>query len=85
MAIKACDAAGPMMRYVSKMVPTSGKGCFYAFGRGFGGTRTPRQKVRIQGPRYRPGAKGWLEYQERPAYSIEDGPPGGTDRRCSLW
>lgn len=29
---------GPLMMYVSKMVPTSDKGRFYAFGRVFSGT-----------------------------------------------
>merc|ERR1719507_1170903 len=36
-AIKACDSTGPLMMYVSKMVPTSDKGRFYAFGRVFSG------------------------------------------------
>merc|ERR1711881_595891 len=34
-AMRACDPAGPLMMYVSKMVPTSDKGRFHAFGRGF--------------------------------------------------
>merc|ERR1711915_340509 len=37
-AIRNCDPAGPLMMYVSKMVPTSDKGRFYAFGRVFSGT-----------------------------------------------
>merc|ERR1719401_903267 len=42
--------------YVSKMVPTKDKGGrFYAFGRVFSGTIATGQRVRIQGPRYRPG------------------------------
>jgi len=56
-AIRACDAAGPLMMYVSKMVPTSDKGRFYAFGRVFAGTIATGQKVRIQGPHYKPGGK----------------------------
>lgn len=36
-AIKNCDPNGPLMMYVSKMVPTSDKGRFYAFGRVFSG------------------------------------------------
>merc|ERR1711988_279587 len=56
-AIRACDPAGPLMMYVSKMVPTSDKGRFYAFGRVFSGTIATGQKVRIQGPHYKPGAK----------------------------
>merc|ERR1712232_800197 len=56
-AIRACDAAGPLMMFVSKMVPTSDKGRFYAFGRVFAGTVATGQKVRIQGPHYKPGSK----------------------------
>merc|ERR1719434_585230 len=38
-AIRACAADGPLMMYVSKMVPIgSDKGRFYAFGRVFSGT-----------------------------------------------
>merc|ERR1719487_1446243 len=50
----ACDPAGPLMMYISKMVPTSDKGRFYAFGRVFSGTCTTGQKVRIQSPFYNP-------------------------------
>merc|ERR1719219_3090063 len=45
------------MMYVSKMVPTSDKGRFYAFGRVFSGTVATGQKVRIMGPNYVPGKK----------------------------
>jgi elongation factor 2 len=31
-AMKKCDPNGPLMMYISKMVPTSDKGRFYAFG-----------------------------------------------------
>jgi elongation factor 2 len=43
--------------YVSKMVPTSEKGRFYAFGRVFSGIIATGQTVRIQGPDYVPGKK----------------------------
>merc|ERR1712036_178983 len=56
-AIRACDPAGGLMMYVSKMVPTSDKGRFYAFGRVFSGTIATGQRVRIQGPHYKPGSK----------------------------
>jgi elongation factor 2 len=56
-AIKTCDPQGPLMMYVSKMVPTSDKGRFYAFGRVFAGTVATGQKVRIMGPKYVPGKK----------------------------
>ncbi|KAF7364047.1 p-loop containing nucleoside triphosphate hydrolase protein [Mycena sanguinolenta] len=52
--IRDCDPTGPLVVYVSKMVPTSDKGRFYAFGRVFSGT-VRSGVVRIQGPRYVPG------------------------------
>lgn len=55
--IRECDPKGPLMLYVSKMVPTSDKGRFYAFGRVFSGTVRSGLKVRIQGPNYVPGKK----------------------------
>ena len=36
--IKACDPNGPLMMFISKMVPTADGGRFYAFGRVFSGT-----------------------------------------------
>lgn len=55
--IRDCDPKGPLMLYVSKMVPTSDRGRFYAFGRVFSGTVKSGLKVRIQGPNYTPGKK----------------------------
>ncbi|KNE69095.1 elongation factor 2 [Allomyces macrogynus ATCC 38327] len=55
--IRACNPNAPLMLYVSKMVPTSDKGRFYAFGRVFSGTVRSGLKVRIQGPNYQPGKK----------------------------
>ncbi|KAG8912497.1 Elongation factor 2 [Tulasnella sp. 417] len=55
--IRDCDPKGPLVLYVSKMVPTSDKGRFYAFGRVFSGTVRAGPKVRIQGPNYVPGKK----------------------------
>jgi len=56
-AIRSCDPNGPLVMYVSKMVPTSEKGRFYAFGRVYAGTIATGQTVRIQGPDYTPGKK----------------------------
>jgi len=56
-AIAACDKDGPLMMYVSKMVPTSEAGRFYAFGRVFSGVIKTGQQVRIMGPDYKPGSK----------------------------
>ncbi|CAI7564477.1 Translation elongation factor EF-2 subunit [Penicillium manginii] len=55
--IRDCDPTAPLMLYVSKMVPTSDKGRFYAFGRVYAGTVKSGVKVRIQGPNYVPGKK----------------------------
>jgi len=55
--IRNCDPTAPLMMYVSKMVPTSEKGRFYAFGRIFSGTMAAGKTVRIMGPEYVPGSK----------------------------
>jgi len=55
--IKACDPNAPLMMYVSKMVPTSDKGRFYAFGRVFSGKVASGMKSRIMGPNFVPGKK----------------------------
>ena len=54
-AIRNCDPEGPLMVYVSNMVPTTDKCRFFALGRVFSGTVQAGQKVRIQGPNYEPG------------------------------
>merc|ERR1719337_790043 len=86
-AIRACDKDGGLMMYVSKMVPTSDKGRFYAFGRVFAGTISTGQKVRIQGPHYKPGAKEDLNVKSiqrtvlmmgRTTEQIADVPCGNT-------
>ncbi len=59
-AIKNCDQKGPLMVFISKMVPTNDKGRFYAFGRVFSGVVSTGQKVRIMGPNYTPGSKNDL-------------------------
>merc|ERR1711988_1456441 len=86
-AIRACDKEGPLMMFVSKMIPTSDKGRFYAFGRVFSGTIATGQKVRIQGPRYKPGSKEDLNVKSiqrtvlmmgRTVEQIQDVPCGNT-------
>jgi elongation factor 2 len=54
-AMQKCDPEGPLMVYISKMVKTSEKGRFIAFGRVFSGTVKTGMKVRIMGPNYVPG------------------------------
>merc|ERR1711942_276937 len=57
MGIKNCDPDAPLMMYVSKMVPTSDKGRFYAFGRVFSGKIATGMKSGIMGPNFVPGKK----------------------------
>jgi len=86
-AIRNCDSNGPLMLYVSKMVPTTDKGRFYAFGRVFSGTVKTGQKVRIMGPNYVPGKKNDLFVKNiqrtvlmmgRYVEPVEDIPAGNT-------
>eukprot|EP01095_Lingulamoeba_sp_RSL-Kostka_P016250 TRINITY_DN789_c0_g1_i1.p1 TRINITY_DN789_c0_g1~~TRINITY_DN789_c0_g1_i1.p1 ORF type:complete len:840 (-),score=382.73 TRINITY_DN789_c0_g1_i1:301-2820(-) len=85
--IRNCDPNGPLMLYISKMVPTNDKGRFYAFGRVFSGTVRTGQKVRIMGPNYVPGKKDDLFIKNiqrtvlmmgRNTEAIEDCPCGNT-------
>jgi len=50
-AIRECNPDGPLIVYISKIVPGD-KGRFYSFGRVFSGTVSAGQKVRIMGPNY---------------------------------
>lgn len=63
-AIKACDPKGPLVLYISKMVPNADKSRFFAFGRVFSGTVATGQKVHILGPNYVPGKK--IDYFYKP-------------------
>lgn len=56
-AMRNCDPKGPLMIYISKMVPSTDKGRFYAFGRVFSGTVASGMKVKIMGANYKFGSK----------------------------
>ncbi|KAF7141935.1 hypothetical protein RHSIM_Rhsim06G0239600 [Rhododendron simsii] len=86
-AIRNCDPEGPLMLYVSKMIPASDKGRFFAFGRVFAGKVSTGMKVRIMGPNYVPGEKKdlytksvqrtviWMGKKQE---TVEDVPCGNT-------
>ncbi|CAJ1955047.1 unnamed protein product [Cylindrotheca closterium] len=91
-AIRTCDTSegAPLCMYISKMVPTSDKGRFYAFGRVFSGTIATGQKVRIMGPNYVPAKKTelWVKNIQRTVImmgkyteQVSDVPAGNT---CAL-
>ena len=89
-AMKNCDSNGPLMMYISKMVPTADPGRFYGFGRVFSGKVATGQKVRIMGPNYQPGQKTdlWVKNIQRTvimmgnkAEAVADIPSGNT---CAL-
>ncbi|KAJ6353457.1 hypothetical protein OIU76_002473 [Salix suchowensis] len=86
-AIRSCDPDGPLMLYVSKMIPASDKGRFFAFGRVFSGKVSTGLKVRIMGPNFVPGEKKdlyvksvqrtviWMGKRQE---TVEDVPCGNT-------
>mmetsp|Transcript_35561 Transcript_35561/g.54693 ORF Transcript_35561/g.54693 Transcript_35561/m.54693 type:complete len:864 (+) Transcript_35561:55-2646(+) len=91
-AIRTCDTSdgAPLCMYISKMVPTSDKGRFYAFGRVFSGKIATGQKVRIMGPNYVAGKKSelWIKNIQRTVImmgryteQVSDVPAGNT---CAL-
>lgn len=88
-AIRSCKPDGPLVMYVSKMVPATG-GRFYAFGRVFAGTIESGMKVRILGNNYEFGKKEDLTIKNiqrtvimmgRKIESVDSVPCGNT---CAL-
>jgi elongation factor 2 len=89
--IRECDKNGPLMMYVSKMIPADASNSrFYAFGRVFAGTVKTGQKVRLMTPEYVPGKKTGLYLKSvqrtvimmgRYVEQVQDIPAGNT---CGL-
>lgn len=86
-AIRDCDPKGHLMLYISKMVPSSDRGRFYAFGRVFSGTVSTGQRVRVMGANYVPGSKEDLHVTNiqrtvlmmgRKVENLQDCPCGNT-------
>ena len=89
-AMIECDPNGPVMMFVSKMIPTSDNGRFYAFGRVFSGRVKNGKEVRILGPNYQQGKQADLSVKTiqrvvimigKKAEDVVDVPCGNT---CSL-
>lgn len=55
LSIKKCDPEGPLVFFVSKMIPTRDEKRMLCFGRIFSGTMRSGQKVRVMAPGYEPG------------------------------
>lgn len=73
-AIATADAKGPLMMYISKMIPSGDGSRFYGFGRIFSGTIAPGQTVRLMGADYVPGAKADLNVKPVQSVSLMMGP-----------
>ncbi|VAI79898.1 unnamed protein product [Triticum turgidum subsp. durum] len=68
-AIRNCDPDGPLMLYVSKMIPASDKGRFFAFGRVFAGRKKDLYVKSVQ------RTVIWMGKKQE---SVEDVPCGNT-------
>jgi len=86
-SMRTCNADGPLMMYISKMIPAADKGRFFAFGRVFGGKIGTGHKVRIMGPNYVSGQKKDLYVKSvqrtvlcmgRRQDAVDDVPAGNT-------
>ena len=56
-SMRTCNADGPLMMYISKMIPAADKGRFFAFGRVFGGKIGTGHKARRRRRRRRRGLR----------------------------
>ncbi|XBJ13802.1 hypothetical protein VPH35_005923 [Triticum aestivum] len=75
-AIKNCDPEGPLILYVSKMVPASDVGSFFAFGRVFSGRIAAGMKVRVMGPSY--SVQRTIIWMGKKQCDVPDVPCGNT-------
>ncbi|CAF4646780.1 unnamed protein product [Rotaria sp. Silwood1] len=57
LSIQSCNSNGPLMIYISKIIPTLNKSHYYAFGRVFSGIVKSNEHVRLLGPNYIPGKR----------------------------
>jgi elongation factor 2 len=71
--IRDCNPNAPLVLYVSKMVPTSDKGRFYAFGRVFSGTVKCWNQGPHPGPQLPSRKEGGPIRQGHPAHRSHDG------------
>nr|BAS01792.1 translation elongation factor EF2 [Amorphochlora amoebiformis] len=65
-AMKNCDPDGPLMLYVSKMIPNFERSRFMAFGRVFSGKVFPGLKVKVMGSNFIMGTKKDLFFKSIP-------------------
>ncbi|CAF5092181.1 unnamed protein product, partial [Rotaria sp. Silwood1] len=70
LSIQSCDSNGPLMIYISKIIPTLNKSHYYAFGRVFSGVVKSNEHVRILGPNYVPGTREDLYIKNIQLYKI---------------
>ncbi|XP_078431914.1 elongation factor 2-like [Wolffia australiana] len=75
-AIRNCDPDGPLMLYVSRMIPASDKGRFFALGRVFSGRVSASMKVRIIGPNLMTSVQSTVIWMGKRLESVEDVPCG---------
>lgn len=81
-AIRNCDPKGPLMIYISKMIPAEEGGRFYSFGRVFSGTVSTGQKVKILGPNFKAESKE--DYYENKSIQRVNRMVGGKAVPCDF-